>query len=284
MNQKIRYLMKNKMSDRLKKVVDEWNKISDSEWYMSYRQDKVINEILSNPKNIFHEKTWEIIRQNLPNLEGKKVLVPSSGDNRAVFAFAALGADVTSCDICEKQLIYAKKIAEVKNLSIKFQVEDTMKLESIPSNEFDLVYTSEGVFVWIDDLNGMFQNIFRVLKNGGLYINFEIHPFTRPFAYDDGRPNGKEIRIRNDYNSIGPFSDGTEFHWRMQDILNSLCNSGIVLKHLEEMHDEHEKGHFWFYEEEREKMSKNEIDSYYDIVKNPLSALPQWFSVCGQKK
>ena len=184
------------MSERLQKVINEWNQISDSDWYMSYRDDKVIDEILKNPKIIFHEKTWEIIQQNFPNLEGKKVLVPSSGDNRAVFAFSALGSKVTSCDICEKQLIYAKEIAEKKHFSIQFHVEDTMKLESIPSNEYDLVYTSEGVFVWIDDLNGMFHNIFRVLKKGGIYINFEIHPFTRPFAYDDGRPEGKEIIIR----------------------------------------------------------------------------------------
>ena len=272
------------MSERLKKVVDEWNQISESEWYMSYRCDEVIDEIISNPKSIFHEKTWEIIQQIFPSLKGKKVLVPSSGDNRAVFAFASLGSYVTSCDICEKQLIYAKEIAKKKKLSIKFQVDDTMKLNSIPSDEYDLVYTSEGVFVWIDDLNGMFHNIFRVLKKGGYYINFEIHPFTRPFAYDDGRPEGREIIIRKDYDAIGPYSDGTEFNWRLQDILNAICNAEIILTRLEEMHDEKEKGHFWFYEAERKKMSKSEIDSYYDITKNPLSALPQWFSVCGLKR
>lgn len=271
------------MSERLKKVIDEWNQISDSEWYMSYRTDKVIDDILEKPEKAFHKKTWEIINQNLPNLKGKNVLVPSSGDNRAVFAFAALGSNVTSCDICEKQLIHARKIAEKKHLSIQFQVEDTMKLDEIPSDNYDLVYTSEGVLVWINDLSGMFHQIFRVLKKDGFYINFEIHPFTRPFAYDDGRPEGREIVIRKDYNSIGPFDDGLEYHWRLQDILNSMLTSGIILKHLEEMHDEKEKGHFWFYETEREKMSDEEIESYYDINKNPLAALPQWFTICAQK-
>jgi len=34
-------------------------------------------------------------------LKGKKICVPSSGDNHVVFAFALLGAKVTSCDIAE---------------------------------------------------------------------------------------------------------------------------------------------------------------------------------------
>lgn len=43
------------------------------------------------------------------------------------------------------------------------------------------------------------------------------------------------------------------------------------------------KGHFWFYEEERKTMSQEEIASYYDRKKNPLSVLPQWFAVCCVK-
>mgnify|MGYP002921980976 FL=1 len=145
-------------------------------------------------------------------------------------------------------------------------------------------YTSEGVHVWIDDLSGMYTNIFRVLKEDGVYVNFEIHPFTRPFAYDDGKPEGREIIIRKDYEWTGPFDEGVTYHWRLQDILNAVMNSKLVLTRLEEMHDEEDKGHFWFYEQERRKMTPEEIAAYYDIQKNPLSALPQWFSMCAVKK
>lgn len=272
------------MTERLKQVIDEWNQISESDWYMSYRRDKVIHDILEKPESAFHKRTWEVIQQTFPSLRGKKVLVPSSGDNRAVFALAALGAEVTSCDICEKQLIYAREIAEKNGLDIQFQVENTMKLEGISDDTYDLVYTSEGVHVWINDLCGMYHNIYRVLKKGGFYINYEIHPFTRPFAYDDARPESKEIVIQKDYDATGPFENGTEYRWRLQDILNAICDSHIVLKRLEEMHDEKDKGHFWFYEKEREQMSKEEVDSYYDVSQNPLCALPQWFTVCGEKK
>lgn len=129
---------------------------------------------MDKPESAFHRKTWEVICDVFSDLKGRKILVPSSGDNRAVFAFAALGAEVVSCDICEKQLEYAKEIAE-------------------------------------------------------------------------------------------------------------NCHSGLQIMRLEEMHDEKDRGHFWFYEKDREKMSPEEIDAYYDLEKNPLSGLPQWFTVCCRK-
>lgn len=272
------------MSERLQKVKDEWEQISESDWYMSYRKDEVIQEIIRNPKSAFHRKTWEVIHDVYPNLKGVKILVPSSGDNRAVFAFAALGAKVVSCDICEKQLCFAEEIAKKNSLNILFQVQDTMKLADIESHAYDLVYTSEGVYVWIDKLSEMYKNIARVLKKNGIYINYEIHPFTRPFAYDDGRPEGKDIVIQKDYEMVGPFDDGTTYHWRMQDILNAVCDAGLKISRLEEMHDEKDKGHFWFYEEERKAMTAEEIEDYYDIRKNPLSGLPQWFTLCCKKE
>lgn len=271
------------MDERMERVINEWNQDSDSEWYMSYRTDEVIQNIINNPVSVFHNTTWKIIKKAFPTLKNKKICVPSSGDNRAVFAFAVLGAKVTSCDICEKQLKYAQEIANKNDLDINFIVQDTMKISDIKSNEYDFVYTSEGVHVWINDLNSMYCNIARVLKVGGVYINYEIHPFTRPFAYEDGRPKDKNIIIQKPYNMTGPFDEGVTYHWRMQDIFNAVSSAGLTVKHLEEMQDEKDKGHFWFYEKERANMTQNEIDEYFDWHKNPLSALPQWFTLYAIK-
>lgn len=75
----------------LQKVREEWKGIADSDWYMSYRTEEVIAEILQSPQTAFHKKTWEVICSSFPSLKNRKILVPSSGDNRAVFAFAHWG-------------------------------------------------------------------------------------------------------------------------------------------------------------------------------------------------
>mgnify|MGYP002508443346 CR=1 FL=1 len=63
--------------------------------------------------------------------KGKQVLLPSSGDNHAAFAFARMGAEVTSTDISERQLEYAREIADRLELPIRFACEDTMELSGM---------------------------------------------------------------------------------------------------------------------------------------------------------
>lgn len=271
------------MSNIIDRVVDQWNEIADSDWYMSYRTDEVIQKIINKPESVFYKQTWNALKTALKDLKGKRICVPSSGNNHAVFAFAVMGAKVTSCDISEKQLKYAEMIAKKYNLDIEFMVQDSMKLEDIKDSEYDMVYTSEGVHVWICDLNSMYKNIARILKRDGVYINFEIHPFTRPFAYEDGKPETTNITIQKPYDQTGPFDNGVTYNWRMQDILNALASAGLRFRQLEEMFDDIDKGHFWFYEEKRERMTLEEINNYYDWKVNPYAALPQWFTLYATK-
>ncbi|UVI33332.1 class I SAM-dependent methyltransferase [Paenibacillus spongiae] len=162
-------------------VKNLWNDWSDTTW-SKYRTDEEISRIIKHPESAFHHTTHTIIKNIFPNLEGKRICVPSSGDNRAVFAFSLMGAKVTSCDISERQLENAAEIAKKNGWDIEFICDDTMELSNIQSDEYDFVYTSNGVHVWINDLHSMYQNIHRILKNNGAYIMHEIHPFTRPFG------------------------------------------------------------------------------------------------------
>ena len=47
--------------------------------------------------------------------------------------------------------------------------------------EFDLVFSSNGFFVWIADLQLVLSEIFRILRPGGQYVFYDIHPFQRPW-------------------------------------------------------------------------------------------------------
>lgn len=266
------------MKEVNQKVEKFWDEESETDLSRIDRTDEAIHGILDHPQSTFHKTTWKMINSRFHNLTGIKICVPSSGDNHAVFAFSALGAKVTSCDICEKQLMYAKQVAAKFHLDIEFSLQNTMELSGIQSSEYDFVYTSEGVHVWIDDLNAMYRSIFRILKQGGAYINFEIHPFCRPFADELGK-----IHILKPYELTGPFGDGTTYDWRLQDILNAVASPGLLLKHLEEMHDEKDTGHFWFYKDKRKTMTKEEIEQYYNWKTNPQAALPQWFSILVEK-
>ena len=252
-------------------------------WAKFNHSEAILRPILDDPSKAFNKTTWQLIQKYLPDLKGKNVCVPSSGDNHAVFAFARLGAHVTSCDISKNQLENAQKIAQREGFSdlIDFVCTDTMRLEGIKDEAYDFVYTSNGVHVWLNDLPSMYRNIYRVLKPGGVNILYEIHPFMRPFDSD--------MNVAKPYDATGPFEDESTvtFHWRVQDILNAVADSGIRLLHIEEMFDEKNyERPFWVKNDDiirGLKVDKEEVDRMYDWKQNPRMALPSWLCVVGKK-
>lgn len=127
-----------RMSEITDRIKAYWNEVSDSEWYRSLRSEEAIARLKAGPESAFHPEVYALIRKYLPDLKGKRILVPSSGDNHAAFAFALLGARVTSSDISERQIENAAEVAERLELDIEFVCDDTMKLSNIPNRAYDL--------------------------------------------------------------------------------------------------------------------------------------------------
>lgn len=262
----------------INKVIEYWNNSSDK-WYKN--ADYYVEKIIENPAIAFPPAVYSFIKKCFPNLKDVNVCVPSSGDNTAVFAFHLLGARVCSIDISENQIKNAKRIADERNWDINFVCDNSMTLSKIDSDTFDLVYTSNGVHVWIPDLTTMYSSFNRILKNKGTYIFFETHPMIRPF--DD---SGTEIKIVKHYKETGPFpeSGGIEYAWRIQDFINSLICSDFEIKEMSEFHssstDFIKYDYMYNSEEDREK----DNGRLYHWRQNPWAALPQCLGLWTRKK
>ncbi len=261
----------------------DWNDYA-GKWGSYNHSEPILRPVLERPERAFHGTVWGQLCRLFPGFEGKKICVPSSGDNLAVFAFAKLGAQVLSCDIAENQLENARKVALREGLAgqITFLCADTMKLEGVGNGEYDLVYTSNGVHVWLDDLPGMYRNVYRVLKPGGKNVVYEVHPFQRPF--------GEGLKLVRPYDAVGPFEDEAtvNFHWRMQDFLNAILGAGLRLEHVEEMFDEKNYDAPFFLKTADiiggKRASREEVDRMYDWRQNPAMGLPAWMCLVSEKE
>lgn len=260
----------------------DWNAYSAK--YMAYNlTEERLAPVFRDPSSAFDPAVWALLRRYMPEMGGKQICVPSSGDHHAVFAFALLGAQVTSCDIAENQLAAAQRAAQAHGVAerIRFVCSDTMRLDEIEADAYDMVYTSNGVHVWISDLNAMYRSIARVLKPGGLSVLYELHPFQRPF--------GPGLKVVRTYAQTGPFEDAetVTFHWRMQDILNAVMDAGIRPMHLEEIMPKKDYDHPFFVKNSDvvngNAPSREEIDRMYTLENNPGMALPEMFCMVGQK-
>ncbi|MBO4305597.1 MAG: class I SAM-dependent methyltransferase [Clostridia bacterium] len=261
--------MNNDITDRIKAY---WNETSDSEWYSSLRTYERIGRIKEKPESAFHPAVNELIRKYAPDMRGRRVLLPSSGDNHAAFAFSLMGAQVTSADISERQLENAAVIAERLGLEIEFICDDTMKLSKIRDGAYDMVYTSNGTLSWISDIDGMNRSLYRVLKTGGYSVMYDMHPFNRPFSGEAFKPP----RIVKSYNDVFP-----DIHWRLQDIVNSQINAGLSVCELAELPAVNAS--FWFTYAELGEKSPEELNGINDWKRNPMAALPAWMALISRK-
>ncbi len=259
-------------SEITEKIKAYWNETSDSEWYRSLRSEATVERLRERPETAFHPAVYGLIRRCLPEPEGRRVLLPSSGDNHAAFAFALMGARVTSADISERQLENAAAVAARLGLDIEFVCDDTMKLSHIPDSVYDLVYTSNGTLTWITDLDSMYRNISRVLRPGGFSVMCDLHPFNRPFA---GEP-WQAPRIVKSYHDVFP-----ALHWRLQDIVNAQIRAGLSVCELAELPAV--DASFWFSFDELRRKNPEELEGLDDWERNPMAALPAWLTVVSKK-
>jgi SAM-dependent methyltransferase len=258
--------------ERIEKVRAWWNETSDSEWYRSLRTEERIERLREDPASAFHPAVLALIRRYLPDLAGRRVLLPSSGDNHAAFALALMGARVTSADISERQLENAAAAAGWLGLEIGFVCDDTTELSRIPDRTYDLVYTSNGTLSWIDDVDRMYRGVSRVLKPGGFSVMYDLHPFNRPFSGEAWQAP----RIVKSYHDVFP-----DLHWRLQDLVNAQIRAGLSLCEVAELPAA--DASFWFtYAELRDKPPE-ELEGLNDWKRNPMAALPAWLALVSKK-
>jgi len=257
-----------------------WDDCSDN-WYTQNKKSH--DAVMANPISGFPVDIYPLIQKHMGDIKGKTVLVPSSGDNVAVYAFYLLGAKVTSCDLSEKQITNAAKIAKDNDWDIEFVVQDTMTLDKIADNKYDLVYTSNGAHVWINDMLKMYENINRVLKLGGHSIFFETHPMGRPFDMAT-----YEVKIKQHYADVHIWAnDKVPYYlWRTQDFVNAIAANGFTIKEMLEFnsHPADLSCHNYLcVDHDDVQAANNWPGDTFDWKVNPWAALPTCLCLCSQK-
>ena len=252
-----------------------WNEVA-ARWERLEEEGGVWQRCPREPELAFAGGALGLVHEVAGPMKGKDVCVVGSGNNHAAFAFSGMGANVTSVDISERRLTVASKRARHLGLPITFVQADAADLGLIGNAEFDLVFSSNGFFVWIADLQAVFGEIYRILRPGGHYVFYDIHPFQRPWK-DQTMP----IEVAKLYWETGPLENEEEggfgFNWTLADILNPLTTSGFVL--LRMLESPAKDSRFW---QDYSDLPGTD-DSLLDWKENPRAALPVWLTLALRK-
>ncbi|MBT4121113.1 MAG: methyltransferase domain-containing protein [Candidatus Magasanikbacteria bacterium] len=122
-------------------------------------------------------KYWDSFEKDrvlslLGDLSGKAVLDAGAGAGRLSLRLAEKGAEVTALDVAEEIL---KKI---KNVKIKKAIGDVENLD-FPDESFDIVIATF-LIVHLKDLKIFFDEAYRVLRPGGLFLVTNINQRKAP--------------------------------------------------------------------------------------------------------
>src|SRR5688572_4389757 len=113
----------------------------------------------------------------LGDITGKAVLCLAGGGGQQSAAFALLGASVTVLDLSEEQLQRDRQVAAHYHVNIQTRQGDMRNLSQLPAQGFDLVWQPYSLN-FVPEVHGVFREVARVLRSGGLYQFNCANPFV----------------------------------------------------------------------------------------------------------
>jgi sterol 24-C-methyltransferase len=148
------------------------------------------------------------------------------GPAREIVRFT--GANVVGLNNNDYQIERATRYAEREGFSHKlsFVKGDFMQMK-FPDSSFDAVYAIEAT-VHAPDLEGVYKEIFRVLKPGGI---FGVYEWLMTDAYDNDNPEHRKIRLGIE------LGDGIPNMVKVSEGLTAFKDAGFKLLHNEDLAD-----------------------------------------------
>jgi SAM-dependent methyltransferase len=163
---------------------DAWNRESKGggEWSIPVNAEEIAQArqgnwavILTPTKSV--PKAW------FDTLKDKQILGLASGGGQQMPILAAAGAIVTCFDNSDEQLAKDQLVAQREGLSITAVQGDMADLAVFGNDQFDLIFHPVSN-CFVEDVNRVWQECFRVLKPGGRLLSGFMNPAMYLFDHD----------------------------------------------------------------------------------------------------
>ncbi len=112
-------------------------------------------------------------------------------------SWARLGAEVTGVDFSSQAIAAARRLAADVAIPARFVEANIYDLpDLLPQQQFDIVYTSYGVLLWLPDIPRWARLVARLLAPGGRLHLVEFHPLSMIF---DTSQDVKSLNVVSGY-------------------------------------------------------------------------------------
>lgn len=208
-----------------------WNRLSDGSQFAKVASD----EECRDPINSLDGRGW------LPaSVAGLDVLCLASGGGWQSILYASASARVTVVDLSGGMLELDRREAARRGLSVT-TIEGSMDdLSMLHEESFDIVHQPVST-CYVPSVVTVYEQIARVLRDGGLYISQHKQPTSAQITQ---RTKRDHFVIGIEYFHEGPLpkvddtsyreSGAVEYLHRWDELVGGLCRAGFVLEDLRE--------------------------------------------------
>ncbi|WP_079708968.1 class I SAM-dependent methyltransferase [Paraliobacillus ryukyuensis] len=172
-----------------------WDKkVEEGSRYTQSVSSNIIEKSRSGEWEITVTTEKAVPREWFPkSLEGLKILCLASGGGQQGPVLATTGADVTVTDISKKQLEQDEKVAKRDGLTLKTIQGDMSDLSDFEDEYFDIVVNPVSN-LFVKDVQPVWQEVSRVLKNNGILIAGFTNPLLWIFDDDQERKGILDVK------------------------------------------------------------------------------------------
>jgi SAM-dependent methyltransferase len=185
-------------------------------------------------------------RDEVGDVAGKRLLHVQCHFGMDSLSWARLGAQVVGADFSNEAITLARSLSEELGVPAEFVCSNIYDLRDNLEGQFDVVFTSHGVLLWLPDLALWAQVIDHFLAPGGFFYIAESHPFLHAIGERAG-----ELVVEDSYFNTGAstyISDGsyadptailankTSHEWQhpLGDVVSALAAVGLRIDFLHE--------------------------------------------------
>ena len=232
--------------EKEKNLKKTWDEMS------SYYQKRYGNSLM------FYEKTIHI--KLFGKLEGKKLLDLGCGGGQTSIFFNEQGATVTGVDFSKTQIDFAKNLVNRKGIGrVTFQQGNIENLSMFGDCNFDLVNSSHTIH-YVKNLQGCFNEVFRVLKPKGKFVFSVSHPFNHIVEIENN-----QLIVKRSYFQEGKYKWNWEYQKeglkypmslfirKVEDYFAALKKSGFIVEDLLEPKTDLDKNSPWYNQSESQE-------------------------------
>ena len=179
----------------------------------------------------------------LGDVKGKEVLELGCGGGQNTIALSKLGAFAEGIDISPEQINFARELARTEKVAARFHVGSIDHLGIFSDESKDLVVSSFALS-YVERLDNVFSEVYRILEKGGAFLFADAHPLASRGR--SVRVGAKSLWALDQYFKRGAmvwtwprFENGTtasfrSYHRTIQDYYDALTKAGFTVERIVE--------------------------------------------------